>query len=72
MVSVWLYRSGRPWIHVAVPMLVVMAMSGLSMVVNLGKYLQQDKWLLTAIGTAVLALMLWVALEGLAAIRRRA
>lgn len=72
VVSVWLYRSGRPWLFAGVPMVAVMGAAGLSMVINLGRYVADGRWVLAAVGTVVLALMAWVALEGLAAVRRSA
>ncbi len=70
VVAVWLYKTGRPWLPAFVPLLFVLAVSGMSMVVEIGKHVDNDKLHLAAIGAVILALEIWVVLEGIAAVRR--
>ncbi|MEM9493557.1 MAG: carbon starvation CstA 5TM domain-containing protein, partial [Myxococcota bacterium] len=70
LVTVWLYRSGRPWLVVGVPMAVVLVVAGLAMALQLGQFVEQDKYLLAALGAIILALEAWVVLEAIAAVRR--
>jgi carbon starvation protein len=70
VVTVWLYRSGRPWGYVAVPMVLVIGISGAALGVNLTEYLARGDYLLLGIGALIFALLVWIVLEGLGAIRR--
>jgi len=69
VVGVWLYKTGRPWIHVAVPLVLVLVVAGTSMAIKVGQFLDANEYLLAAIGAIILALEAWVVLEGLAAVR---
>jgi len=70
VVGVWLYRTGRPWIHIAIPLVLVLAIAGTSMVIKVGELLDAGSYLLATIGSIILALEVWVVLEGIAAVRR--
>jgi carbon starvation protein len=70
VVTVWLYRARRPWAYVAVPMVLVIGISVTAMLGNLKKYWAGDELLLAAVGALILALQVWVVLEGVWAIRR--
>lgn len=70
VVTVWLYRSGRPWAYAGVPMVLVLVVAGTAMAENLAEYLQRGDYLLLVIGTVIFALLCWVVLEGLSAVRR--
>jgi carbon starvation protein len=70
VITVWLYRAGRPWIYTGIPMVLVLLLAGASMAVNLHEYFQQGEYLLLGIGGTIFALLLWVVLEGINAARR--
>jgi carbon starvation protein len=70
VVTVWLVRTKRPYLFVAVPMVAVLGIAGAAMVFNLGTYLHAGNDLLLGIGTLLLALEVWVIIEGVAALRR--
>lgn len=70
MVTVWLYRTGRPFVHVALPMVAVLVISGGSMFMTIQDNLALDNYTLAIIGTLILALEVWVVLEGIAAVKR--
>jgi carbon starvation protein len=70
VVTVWLQRTGRPWIFTGVPMLIVLLVAGLAMATNLGTFVEKDNFLLATIGAIILALEAWVFLEGVAAMMR--
>jgi carbon starvation protein len=70
IVTVWLYRSGRAWLYTGIPMLLVLAISGSSMALNLAAYMADSNYLLLVTGAVILALQVWVILEGLLAVRR--
>jgi len=71
IVTVWLYRTkSGAWPYTGIPMLFVLLVSALSMIMNLSTYLAQGNYLLLVIGGIILALEVWVVLEGALAIRR--
>ena len=70
VVSVWLYRTGRPWLVVGIPTGIVTAVGVLAMIGNLRKYVAADNYLLAVVGMSVLALQVWVLCEGILAMRR--
>lgn len=70
VVTVWLYRGGRQWAVAGVPMVIVLIVAGLAMAGKLREFVSQDNILLAVIGAIVLALEVWVVLEGVAAIRK--
>lgn len=75
VVSVWLQKQGRPVYYTLVPMVFVAAATVWAMSGNVLGYFArfEQQWLLAVSGTVVLALDVWVILEGvkaLAAARR--
>jgi carbon starvation protein len=70
VVTVWLYRTRRPWLYTGIPMIVVIAISASAMVMNLGRYLSSGQYMVAVIGSIILALQVWVVGEGIAAVRR--
>ncbi len=70
VVTVWLKKTGRPWLYTGVPMMFVVATAGLSMAGNIMNYWAAGNIVLMAVGSFVLALEIWVVLEGAAAMRR--
>ena len=70
VVSVWLYRSGRPWIYAAVPMVIVIAVAMLAMGLNLASYLGDGNTTLAVAGSAIFALQAWVVIEASLVVRR--
>jgi len=70
VVTVWLIRLGKPWYHVGIPMVIVLVVAGIAMATKLGQFVDKGDYMLACIGTVVLALEVWVVLEGIASIRR--
>ncbi len=71
VVTVWLYRTGRPWIYAGLPMLAVISVAGIAMASNLARYLETGNYLLATIGAVILALEVWVVLEGVMAMSKQ-
>ena len=71
IVSIWLKREGRPYLYTLIPMLVVSSVTAWAMVGNLlGYYANfEELWLLSLSGTLILALDIWILLEGLRTLR---
>jgi carbon starvation protein len=70
VVTVWLKQCGRPWLYTGVPTILVVTAAGFSMAGNIMNYWAERNVTLMLVGTLVLALEIWVVLEGLAALRR--
>ena len=71
IVSIWLKKQGRPYIYTLVPMIAVSAVTAWAMVGNLLDYYAdfETLWLLSISGTLILALDIWVLLEGFKILR---
>ena len=67
VVSVWLRQSGRPIVYTLVPMLFVGVATVASMVGEVRGYFHNfsEQWLLAVLGAVILALDVWILLEGL-------
>jgi carbon starvation protein len=65
VVSVWLRRSGRPFVYTLAPMLFVGAATVLAMLSEVRGYFVAGNWLLGGVGTLILACDVWVLFEGL-------
>jgi len=67
IVSIWLQRRGRAIVYTVVPMLAVGAASAWAMTHNLLHYYENfdTLWLLALSGTLILALDIWIMLEGI-------
>lgn len=70
VVTVWLYRGGKPWAYAAGPMVIVLVVAAVALVHQAGASYAQGNLLITAVGVFLLALELWIIVEGVLAIRR--
>jgi carbon starvation protein len=66
VVSIWLRRSGRPFVYTLVPMIFVGAATVTAMLGELRGYFANfgDQWLLAIMGSLILLLDIWVIGEG--------
>ncbi|MCG8591244.1 MAG: carbon starvation protein A [Proteobacteria bacterium] len=64
VVSIWLTRQGRSAVPVLLPMVFVAGATVWAMIGNVIGYYTNAQWLLAGFGTIVLALDVWVILEG--------
>jgi len=69
VVTVWLKKAGRPWLFTGIPMVFVVLVAAASMAGNIMAYWRDGNVLLMGVGAFVLALEIWVVLEGIRAIR---
>jgi carbon starvation protein len=67
VVSIWLRRQGRPVVYTLLPMIFVGAATVASMLGELRGYYQHlgQRWLLAGMGSVILALDVWILVEGL-------
>lgn len=72
VVTVWLKNTGRPWLYTGIPMIFVVLVAAASMAGNILSYWERGNYLLLVVGSIVLALEIWVVLEGWWAVKRHA
>ncbi|MEE2885906.1 MAG: carbon starvation protein A, partial [Planctomycetota bacterium] len=65
VLSVYFWRRRKPILPLLVPMLFVMAITVTALVLQMGAYLQQDNYLLVGVSAVLLAMILWMLLEGI-------
>ena len=72
IVSIWLKRQGRPYLLTLIPMVAIAAVTAWAMVGNLFDYYAnfEELWLLSLSGTLILALDIWILLEGFRTLRQ--
>lgn len=70
IITIILWRLGRKFIYALIPLIVVVTATATSMVINISNYLKEGNTLLVIVGTFILALNIWLILEGVAAVKR--
>jgi len=71
IVSIWLKKNGRPYLYTLIPMVAISLVTAWAMVGNLFDYYArfEDLWLLAISGTIILALDIWILMEGFRTLR---
>ncbi len=71
IISVWLKKNRRPYLYTLIPMLAVGTLTAWAMMGNLLDYYAdfEQLWLLSLSGTVILALDVWILLEGFRTLR---
>ena len=64
VVAVYLYRRGSRWLAVGLPMVFTVATTLLAMSIKIADFYREDSWLLLGVGSILLALSLWLVVEG--------
>jgi carbon starvation protein len=72
IVSIGLKRQGRPYVYTLIPMVAIAAVTAWAMAGNLFGYYAnfEELWLLALSGTLILALDIWILLEGFRTFRQ--
>jgi len=70
-VTLYLRQRGRPIVYTGIPMLFMLGSTLVAMIENLEEFLAGGQTLLLVVGASLLALALWLIVEGLLAWRRR-
>jgi carbon starvation protein len=70
VITLWLWRNGKAWWVTGVPMIIVLMVSALALISLVGTFLSTGRYVLGVVGTLMVALEIWIFLEGLAAWRR--
>ncbi len=64
VVTVWLYRTRRPWAYAAIPMAIVLNIAAAALVHKVGSFASKGHYALSAVAALLLVLELWIVLEG--------
>ena len=71
VVTVYLYKKGKPIIYTLIPMVFIAVVSSAAMILNLGKYITTNNWLLAVLSVIILALEVWLIVEGILIIKNK-
>jgi carbon starvation protein len=69
-VSVFLFKLGRPVVYTIVPMVIMLLMSIWAMLLSLRDFWADGKWALLLVSSVILAMALWLLVEGLLSFAR--
>lgn len=72
VLTLLLWKMGRRFIYALIPLIFVVTMTTASMFYNIVDYIKQGNMVLVIVGTLILALNIWLILEGILATRREA
>lgn len=72
IVSLFLYKWGKPIYYTAIPMAIMLVVTMYALVLNIGNWIETGKWPLVIVGFAVLICEVWLMIEGALALRRMA
>ncbi len=70
VITIFLWRLGRNYVYSLVPLIVVVTATTASMMINISNYIQEGNTMLVIVGTIILALNIWLILEGIITVRR--
>jgi carbon starvation protein len=68
VVALYFWRRGRPVLPLVLPMLFVMGITFASLLLKIAEFYRSSNWLLFGLSACLLALILWMILEGLRAV----
>jgi carbon starvation protein len=71
VITVYLYKKGKPIIYTLIPMILIALISTATLILNIKDYIYTQNWLLLFLGIVILALELWLISEGLLIIKKR-
>ncbi len=71
VITVYLYKKGKPIIYTLIPMILIALISTATLILNIKDYIYTQNWLLLFLGIVILALELWLISEGLLIIKSR-
>lgn len=71
VVTVYLYKKGKPIIYTLIPMILIALISTATLILNIKEYITTQNWLLLFLGIIILSLELWLISEGLLIIKSK-
>lgn len=70
VVALYFWRRKRPTLPLVIPMVFIMGITFASMILNIGMFYRQGNWLLVGVTSVLLAMILWMLLEGIGILMR--
>ena len=70
VITVYLYKEGKPIIFTAIPMVFMVIMTGWGMLLNLKDFYNSANWLLLGINVIIIIFVVWMIIEVIMVIRR--
>lgn len=70
VISVYLYKKGKPIIFTAIPMVFMVIMTGWGMILNVRNFYNSKNWLLLSVNTVIIIFVVWMIIEVVMVIRR--
>jgi carbon starvation protein len=70
VITVYLYRQGKPIIFTAIPMVFMVFMTGWAMVLNVENFYASRNWALLAINVIIILFVVWMIVEVINMVRR--
>jgi carbon starvation protein len=65
VLSLYFWQRKRPILPLLIPMLIVMVITITALILKTGDFYRQENWLLVGLNSLMLAMILWMLLEGL-------
>lgn len=65
VVSFWLLRRGLPVLFAVIPMVFMLAIPSWALSIDLRRWIEGGSWVLVAVGSLVLGITIWLAIEGI-------
>jgi carbon starvation protein len=63
VITVYLYKKGKPIIFTAIPMVFMVIMTGWGMILNIKNFYNSANWLLLAINAIIIVFVVWMIIE---------
>jgi carbon starvation protein len=70
VITVYLYRKGKPIIYTGIPMLFMIVMTGWAMILNIINFYETGNWLLFVINGVIIIFVIWMIIEVINIIRK--
>lgn len=70
VVTVYLYKKGKPVIFTGLPMIFMVVMTGWAMVLNIASFYRSGNWLLVTINGIIMVFVVWMVVEVINMVRK--
>ncbi len=70
VITVYLYKKGKPIIYTALPMIFMIIMTGWGMVLNIINFYKNENWLLFVINGIIILFVVWMIIEVINIVRK--
>jgi carbon starvation protein len=70
VITIYLYKRGKPVLLTAIPMVFMVFMTGWAMIVNIRNFFDTKNWLLVAINAIIIVFVVWMIVEVIRVVRK--